>query len=103
MRNDKGQFIQGNSGKPPGAKHNSTLLKETLINSVSESNIIDMINTLKSKAINEGCLQSIKMIFEYTLGKPSQMIINQNYEHNAQEPVSFNDIIKAVRTNGGNL
>ena len=103
MRNDKGQFIQGNPGKPPGAKHNSTLLKETLINSVSESNMIDMINTLKSKAINEGCLQSIKMIFEYTLGKPSQMIINQNYEHNAQEPVSFNDIIKAVRTNGGNL
>jgi hypothetical protein len=103
MRNDKGQFIQGNSGKPPGAKHNSTLLKETLINSVIEINIIDMINTLKSNAINEGCLQSIKMIFEYTLGKPSQMIINQNYEHNANEQVSFNDIIKAVRTNGGNV
>ena len=103
MRNDKGQFIQGNPGKPPGAKHNSTLLKETLVASVSDNDIIDLVDKLKQKAINEGCIQSIKLLFEYTLGKPSQMIINQNYEHNAQEPVSFNDIIKAVRTNGGNL
>lgn len=99
MRNDKGQFSQGNTGKPIGARHNSTLLKETLLKSVSESDIVDMINTLKTKAINKGCLQSIKMIFEYTMGKPSQLLVNQNYEHNLQEPVNFNNLIQAVRNN----
>lgn len=70
------------NGRPKGAKNSMTKLKETLVSSVSENDIIDLVDKLKQKAIDEGCIQSIKLLLEHAIGKPSQMIINQNYDHN---------------------
>ena len=90
------------NGRPKGSLNKQIEYKNALNEAISIEDIHDIVTQLKQKAKN-GCIQSIKLLLEHVIGKPSQMIINQNYDHNAHEPVNFNELIKAVRTNGGKI
>ena len=97
MRDEKGQFIQGNPGKPKGSLNKQSEYKNALNEAMSIEDIHDIVTELKQKA-KDGCIQSIKLLLEYTLGKPSQMIINQNYDHSESKPFDFNEMIRKLRT-----
>ena len=95
MRNDKGQFAKGNSGKPKGSIHKLNEYKQALQDAIT-TNDIEAITEQLTKQAKGGCIASIKLLLEYTLGKPTQMVINQNYDHNPPT-MNFNELIKSIR------
>ena len=86
MRNSKGQFIQGNSGKPKGAKH--TVNKEALtrlLNRIKE----DFEENYKDLTTN----QKIKLLtsFKHFYGA-EQVEVYQN-----SDGIVFNELVNAIR------
>ena len=100
MRNHIGQFTTGNPGKPKGSLNKQTEYKNALNEAITIEDIHAIAAQLKQKAIDEGCIQSIKLLLEYSLGKPTQMLINQNYDHSESKPFDFNEVIRKLREDG---
>ena len=86
------------NGRPAGSLNKQSEYKNALNEAMSIEDIHDIVTQLKQKAIDEGCIQSIKLLLEYTLGKASVMVINQNYDHSNREPFNFNEMIRKLRT-----
>ena len=82
MRNDRGQFTKGNSGRPRGSYNKASNYRRALQEAMDENDILDLIETLKYKAKEEKDLNSIKTLLEYTLGKPTQMIFSKSLDQN---------------------
>ena len=97
MRNHKGQFTTGNPGKPKGSLNKQTEYKKALNEAITTNDIHDIVTQLKQKA-KSGCIQSIKILLEYSIGKPTQMLINQNYDHSETPPFDFNEAIRKLRS-----
>ena len=82
MRNSSGQFTKGNSGRPKGSVNKASNYRRALQEAMDEDDILDLIETLKHKAKEEKDLNSIKTLLEYTLGKPTQMILSKSLDQN---------------------
>lgn len=71
-----GLFKAGNPGKPKGAKHLTTKLRQALEKVYNEKEKTsldkDLINTIIEKAIVDKDFNSIKLIFNYIDGMPEQ-------------------------------
>ena len=87
------------NGRPKGSLNKQTEYKKALNEAITTNDIYDIGKQLKGKAIN-GCIQSIKILLEYSIGKPTQMLINQNYDHSESKPFDFNETIKKLRSYG---
>ena len=85
-------------GRPKGSLNKQTEYKNALNDAISIEDIQDIVAQLKQKAIDEGCIPSIKILLEYAIGKPTQMLINQNYDHSESKPFDFNEMIRKLRT-----
>ena len=97
MRNHKGQFTAGNPGKPKGSLNKQTEYKNALNEAITTDDIHDIVKQLKQKA-KSGCIQSIKILLEYSVGKAVQMVINQNYDRTETPPFDFNEAIRKLRS-----
>jgi len=87
MRNERGQFIQGNSGKPKGSKHKLT--RRTLIellNRITE----DFDENYSSLTTN----QKIKLLTSF---KGFYVEERNKVEIQPSEGVNFNELIKSIR------
>ena len=84
------------NGRPKGSLNKQIEYKNALNDAISIEDIHDIVTQLKQKA-KSGCIQSIKLLLEYSLGKPTQMIINQNYDHSESKPFDFNEAIRKLR------
>ncbi len=67
-----GRFLKGNPGGPgnPNTQH-LMRLRAAMIGAVKENNILEAAAALCEKA-RGGDVQAIKLLFEYTIGKPEQ-------------------------------
>ncbi len=70
-RDDQGRFIQGNKGGPgnPFARQ-VALLRSILLRASSEQRMRDLVEMLWTMAL-DGNLAAVKLILQYTLGKPA--------------------------------
>ena len=87
------------NGRPKGSLNKQIEYKNALNEAISIEDIYDIVTQLIQKAKN-GCIQSIKLLLEHAIGKPTQMLINQNYDHSENEPFDFNHFIKKLREDG---
>ena len=85
------------NGRPKGSLNKQTEYKKALNEAITTNDIHDIVTQLKQKA-KSVCIQSIKILLEYSIGKPTQMLINQNYDHSESKPFDFNDVIKKLRS-----
>ena len=88
------------NGRPAGSKSEATNYRKALREAIKEKDIQDIINTLKHKAKNEQCIQAIKLILEYSLGKPTAHQVQHVYDHSESKPFDFNETIKKLRSYG---
>ena len=85
------------NGRPKGSLNKQTEYKNALNEAITTDDIHDIVTQLKQKA-KSGCIQSIKILLEYSIGKPTQMLINQNYDHSESKPFDFNEAIRKLRS-----
>jgi hypothetical protein len=73
-RDARGRFTKGNAGGPgnPFARQ-VTLLRASLVHSVTPQEIIRIGDALKEKALG-GDVAAIKLFFQYVLGKPAETL-----------------------------
>jgi hypothetical protein len=73
-RDARGRFTKGNAGGPgnPFARQ-VTLLRASLVHSVTPQEIIRIGDALKEKALS-GDVAAIKLLFQYLLGKPAETL-----------------------------
>jgi hypothetical protein len=73
-RDAKGRFAKGNKGGPgnPFARK-IAMLRQTLVNFVTEEDMKHIAFVLKMKAEN-GDLQAMKLLFQYVIGKPTDTV-----------------------------
>lgn len=64
----------GNSTKAKGIDRRKNRYLELLNEASTEEEIIEVIKTLKTKALKDRELQAIKLFLEYYLGKPKETI-----------------------------
>lgn len=75
-----GRFIEGNPGKPKGARHITTLVREALLKIGKTEEGKEMkyeeafIKKIMHKAIIEGDTAMIKLIWNYIDGMPKQSV-----------------------------
>ena len=84
------------NGRPKGSLNKQIEYKNALNEAISIEDIYDIVTQLKQKAKN-GCIHSIKLLLEHLIGKPTQMLINQHYDHSESKPFDFNEMIRKLR------
>ena len=104
IRNEKGQYIKGNSGNPGGRPKNTltTILKERMIEDVLIGDkwltTADLIVDQAIQLALEGDMQAIKWIFERVDGRPIPMRLELVSEY---KPIrvfdfGFNDTLEEL-------
>ena len=87
IRNEKGQYMKGNTGNPGGRPKNTltTILKERMIEDVMINDkwltTADLIVDQAIQLALEGDMQAIKWIFERVDGRPIPMRLELVTEH----------------------
>ena len=87
IRNEKGQYIKGNTGNPGGRPKNTltTILKERMMEDVMINDkwltTADLIVDQAIQLALEGDMQAIKWIFERVDGRPIPMRLELVTEH----------------------
>ena len=87
IRNEKGQYMKGNTGNPGGRPKNTltTILKERMIEDVLTGDkwltTADLIVDQAIQLALEGDMQAIKWIFERVDGRPIPMRLELVTEH----------------------
>jgi hypothetical protein len=73
-RDAKGRFAKGNKGGPgnPFARK-IAMLRQTLVNFVTEEDMKHIAFVLKMKA-ESGDIQAMKLLFQYVIGKPTDVV-----------------------------
>jgi hypothetical protein len=80
---------KGHSTKAKGIDKRKNQYQELLDEASSKEEVVQVIQTLKSKALEDGDMQAIKLFLEYYLGKPKETI-DQNVNLNS---FSLKDVI----------
>lgn len=90
-----GLFKKGNPGKPKGARHMTTLLRDAIQEDTGtgESYEVGIVKKLRSLAL-EGESWATKMVFEYIDGKPLQTILNESEEKSEIYKFFFNEEVQ---------
>lgn len=86
-RNDKGQFIPGESGNPNGRPPRGEALTEILRSRVDKDAIAERLVALAFGETKEGDMAAIKYIYDRLDGKPIETI-NQNV-HETPKVIRF--------------
>jgi hypothetical protein len=82
---DKRKNNGGNSTKAKGIDRRKNRYQELLDEASNEEEVIQVIQTLKEKALVEGDMQAIKLFLEYYLGKPKETIEQTNINIDATD------------------
>lgn len=85
------------NGRPKGSQNKMNDYKKALREAIDETDILNVVETLKHKAKHEQCLTSIKLLLEYSVGKPTAHQVNHNYDYSNGEGMNFNQLIKSIK------
>lgn len=85
-----GHFKPGNSGRPKGSINK---FRKAIREAVTETDIQDLISVLIRKG-KQGNIQAVKLVLEYTAGKPTDHLSIESETNNFQ-PVVINQVSKA--------
>src|ERR1700733_2808919 len=71
QRDENGQFRKGNRGGPGNPfSRQIARLRQALLNAVSETDLLEIVDALKRKA-KEGDVSAAKLLLSYSIGKPA--------------------------------
>ena len=103
-RDAKGRFAKGNKGGPgnPFARK-IAMLRQTLVNFVTEEDMKHIAFVLKMKA-ESGDIQAMKLLFQYVIGKPTDVVdpdrldVDEwhNLQDNARAPGEVTEVLETI-------
>jgi hypothetical protein len=85
---------KGHSTKAKGSDKRKNEYRELLDLAATPDEVIEVIKTLKVKAIEKQDVNAIKLFLEYYLGKPKETIENINIDANKLTPEEIKEISK---------
>lgn len=90
---DKRRNNGGNSTKAKGVDKRKNQYKELLDLASTPEEVVEVIKTLKAKAIEKQDVNAIKLFLEYYLGKPKETIETTHNlsDFNIKDIISFKD------------
>ena len=90
---DKRRNNGGNSTKAKGVDKRKNQYKELLDLASTPEEVVEVIKTLKAKAIDKQDVNAIKLFLEYYLGKPKETIETTHNlsDFNIKDIISFKD------------
>ena len=91
---DKRKQNGGHSTKAKGNDKRKNEYRELLDLAATPDEVIEVIKTLKTKAIEKQDVNAIKLFLEYYLGKPKETIENINIDANKLTPEEIKEISK---------
>lgn len=94
MDKRKNNGNKGHSTKAKGADKRKNEYRELLDSAATPDEVIEVIKTLKTKAIEKQDVNAIKLFLEYYLGKPKETIENINIDANKLTPEEIKEISK---------
>lgn len=83
----------GHSTKSNGIDRRKNEYRTLLKKAISNEDFTELIEVVKTKARN-GCIKSIQLLFEYTLGRPTQ-----SFEIDQPQDEQLNEIIVTIVRN----
>ena len=87
---------RGHSTKAKGIDKRKNEYKELLDLAATPDEVVEVIKTLKVKAIEKQDVNAIKLFLEYYLGKPKETIENINIDANKLTPEEIKEISKTL-------
>jgi len=94
MDGRKSNGNKGHSTKAKGADKRKNEYRELLDLAATPDEVVEVIKTLKVKAIEKQDVNAIKLFLEYYLGKPKETIENINIDANKLTPEEIKEISK---------
>lgn len=94
MDKRKNNGNKGHSTKAKGVDKRKNEYRELLDSAATPDEVIEVIKTLKTKAIEKQDVNAIKLFLEYYLGKPKETIENINIDANKLTPEEIKEISK---------
>jgi len=94
MDKRKNNGNKGHSTKAKGVDKRKNEYRELLDLAATPDEVIEVIKTLKVKAIEKQDVNAIKLFLEYYLGKPKETIENINIDANKLTPEEIKEISK---------
>ena len=94
MDGRKSNGNKGHSTKAKGVDKRKNEYRELLDLAATPDEIVEVIKTLKVKAIEKQDVNAIKLFLEYYLGKPKETIENINIDANKLTPEEIKEISK---------
>jgi len=94
MDKRKNNGNKGHSTKAKGVDKRKNEYRELLDLAATPDEVVEVIKTLKAKAIEKQDVNAIKLFLEYYLGKPKETIENINIDANKLTPEEIKEISK---------
>jgi len=94
MDKRKSNGNKGHSTKAKGIDKRKNEYRELLDLAATPDEVVEVIKTLKVKAIEKQDVNAIKLFLEYYLGKPKETIENINIDANKLTPEEIKEISK---------
>ena len=94
MDKRKNNGNKGHSTKAKGIDKRKNEYRELLDLAATPDEVVEVIKTLKAKAIEKQDVNAIKLFLEYYLGKPKETIENINIDANKLTPEEIKEISK---------
>lgn len=87
-------------GRPRNKESSLVNLRNKVQESITYEEVLSVKEAILSKA-KKGDLQACKLFMEYSVGRPLNVNIDHiyTYDKTTPEPIVFNDIIRALRSN----
>ena len=96
MDKRKNNGNKGHSTKAKGADKRKNEYKELLDLAATPEEVVEVIKTLKAKAIEKQDVNAIKLFLEYYLGKPKETIENINIDAGKLTTEEIQEINKSL-------
>lgn len=85
---DKRKFNGGNSTKAKGLDKRKNEYKEVLESALTKDDLVKVVKMLHNRAIKDEDVTAGKILLEYYVGKPTQVIENNNVNHNLNQDLT---------------